>query len=674
MVEAATMYLHAWLCLYLLAPLTASSIERAAPSKADVLAAYEARKAKTGRDAGAQVELALWCEANGLSAERTKHLNRAVLSEPDNGLARGLLGQLDVNGRWDDPDAARAAMLADEAVARTLAEYDRRRAELETRDRTDVLASAHEAKKNGEHARAQEMRDWYSRKTAPEHVKLGMWCEKNGLKAEAMAHFTQAVVLDPYRETTWKHLGYVKRDGRWISRDQAEAARIEAAAQQKADRYWEPQLRRWKAWLSEKSRLADAQSRLSEISEPRVVAAVMRVLGRGGESEQLVALEIFSRIESAAATRHIARLAVTSSSVKVRHGAALALRHREPRDYAGNLVDQIRPTMKYKVQPVGGPGSPGALLVETPRFKALRTYDAPPAFELGPNFFGYVGYDPNGLPVVVRGRELMDMARKSPGLQAAQLAAIEARTMQMLNDANIKAANSQQSLVADVQAIEAQNADSAAGNAVITQVLKSALDDVPSSLKDDDENGWHTWWFDKLGYRYETPPQTQIQFVDTSPQYPPPRVYSCFAAGTLVRTRDGRKPIETVLVGDQVLTQDVTNGSLGFHPVTVLHHNAPSATIRVVLDNGDALVASIYHRFWLAGVGWKMARELRRGDTLRALNGVAKIVSAEPGEVVPVYNLDVALARTFFVGNHDALVHDNTLPDPRQKAFDLVAK
>ena len=65
-----------------------------------------------------------------------------------------------------------------------------------------------------------------------------------------------------------------------------------------------------------------------------------------------------------------------------------------------------------------------------------------------------------------------------------------------------------------------------------------------------------------------------------------------------MRTRDGRKPIETVLVGDQVLAQDVTTGSLGFHPVTVVHHNAPSATIRLALDNGDALVASIYHRFW----------------------------------------------------------------------------
>jgi hypothetical protein len=69
-----------------------------------------------------------------------------------------------------------------------------------------------------------------------------------------------------------------------------------------------------------------------------------------------------------------------------------------------------------------------------------------------------------------------------------------------------------------------------------------------------------------------------------------------------------------------------------------------------------------------------MARELKPGDTLRTYAGLARIVSTEPGQVVPVYNLDVAGARTIYVGSHDALVHDNTLPDPRQKPFDQVAK
>ena len=39
---------------------------------------------------------------------------------------------------------------------------------------------------------------------------------------------------------------------------------------------------------------------------------------------------------------------------------------------------------------------------------------------------------------------------------------------------------------------------------------------------------------------------------------------------------------------------------------------------------------------------------------------------------MPVFNLDVAGARTFFVGMKDALVHDNTLPDSHLEPFDAA--
>src|SRR5262249_47472631 len=128
--------------------------------------------------------------------------------------------------------------------------------------------------------------------------------------------------------------------------------------------------------------------------------------------------------------------------------------------------------------------------------------------------------------------------------------------------------------------------------------------------------------------------------------------------------------IEGVRVGDQVLAQEVVSGALGFQPVTAVHRNAPSETIVVRLDNGDVLTASIYHRFCRAGSGWAMARERKAGDGVRTRGGCGRVVSAEPGSVVPVFNLDVAQAHTFFVGDHDTLVHDNTLPDAHQKPFD----
>jgi hypothetical protein len=237
----------------------------------------------------------------------------------------------------------------------------------------------------------------------------------------------------------------------------------------------------------------------------------------------------------------------------------------------------------------------------------------------------------------------------------------------MLASAQLKAAAAQQGLAADVMDIETCNAETTVTNARVTTILKTTLD-LTEDLKDD-EDAWHAWWYDQLGYKYEPPPQIRAA-LNASPPSAGPTITSCFVAGTPVRTIDGRRPIEGLHVGDQVLCQDATTGELSFQPILVVHHNAPSQTLRVRLDTGDTVVPSIYHRFWRAGHGWAEARYLKAGDVLRTLGGRAKVEVIEPAETVPVYNLDVAGGRTFFVGKSDALVHDNTLPQTHLRPFD----
>ncbi len=67
-----------------------------------------------------------------------------------------------------------------------------------------------------------------------------------------------------------------------------------------------------------------------------------------------------------------------------------------------------------------------------------------------------------------------------------------------------------------------------------------------------------------------------------------------------------------------------------------------------------------------------MARDLKEGDRIRTLDGPSAVASIERGKVVLVYNLDVAEDGDFFVGRGGVLVHDNTLPDLREKPFDAV--
>ena len=126
------------------------------------------RRAKTsvGRDAEAHVRLALWCEAHGLQAERLKHLALAVLTDPTNATARGLMGLVAYRGRWQRPEAVAEKVKADEALA----------------------AGAGRVQRAGASGR----------RTPP--TPSGSWrsgARRTGLKAEAQAHFATVVRLDP---------------------------------------------------------------------------------------------------------------------------------------------------------------------------------------------------------------------------------------------------------------------------------------------------------------------------------------------------------------------------------------------------------------------------------------------------------------------------------------------
>jgi hypothetical protein len=239
-------------------------------------------------------------------------------------------------------------------------------------------------------------------------------------------------------------------------------------------------------------------------------------------------------------------------------------------------------------------------------------------------------------------------------------------------------------LDSDVAAIDQYNQGLAEINDRVLPVLRdvSGLDLGAKPLE------WRKWYVNLVGYQLNlaqssenptvvenVPLAYQPQAVPIGQIWSPAigiRIMSCFGPGTPVRTLTGLEPIETLKVGDPVLTQSTKTGALAYRPIVAVHHNPPSKTFRVSLG-GETVVSSEFHRFWKAGQGWVMARDLKVGDPIRTLDGPVTVTSIERGEVVPVYNLDVAEDGDFFVGRGGALVHDNTLPDLREKPFDAVA-
>lgn len=655
----------------LCASLLASSPASATPPAATERQQYEAAKASAGKDADAHVKLALWCETHGLNAEHTKHLAIAVLLNPNHARARGLLGLVAHGGAWLAPDRIRAKLNADELLTAKLAQYNARRAEL------DALVSYERERLE----RSRSERNWVKERIAqrrldqklvPAHVKLGMWCEQAGLKAEAVAHFTAAAQLDPFHDATWKHLGYVKHHGRWLSHEQIAAEEREALAQRQADRHWEPILKRWKERLADPHRAGEAKAQLAHLTEPRAVPAIVRVFGHMVSAEEPPAVRLLRQINDPASTNALASLAIYHPDTAVQKASVAVLRSREPRDFVGSLVEMIRDPITYVFKPVLGPGSTGKLVVDSPRYHIERTYEAPPAFQLGSTFSGFVGCDANGVFVVAQGIELSHLRaierRKAYGDEIAEIRAIEARTAELVARANFTAAALQQRLAADVQDIEIYNASAAFSRERVIPVLEGATgaDGIKS-----DEDSWRVWWYDRIGYRYEPPPPVSIT-DNLAPVSYVPYFTTCFVAGTPVQTLDGPRAIETLRVGDQVLNQSETTGALSFQPVVGIHHNEPDQTLRISLDDGAVLTSSVYHRFWRAGKGWTMARELKHDDTLRTLRGLRRVVSIISAPSAPLFNIDVAENHTFFVGKSSVLVHDNSLPNPRLQPFDSV--
>ena len=258
-----------------------------------------------------------------------------------------------------------------------------------------------------------------------------------------------------------------------MTREQIAADEKDGDAQRKADKRWEPLLRKWKSSLGEKARRDEAEQALANVVDPRAVPSIMRVFGAGPPAHQLIAVSILGRIDSPAAAKELARLATLNDNESIRQAAIAALKGHVLRDYVEDLIAMFQSKVVYEVQPVQGPGSTGSLAVDTPRFHLVRTYDAPPAFTLASTFRGTVGYDANGMPFVAAGVE-MDRIRRIPfyGAQLGAVAAIEARTQELLATANLKAANAQRQLAADVSSIDTFNSESAILNQRIMGVLQ----------------------------------------------------------------------------------------------------------------------------------------------------------------------------------------------------------
>jgi SCP1.201-like deaminase/Pretoxin HINT domain len=185
------------------------------------------------------------------------------------------------------------------------------------------------------------------------------------------------------------------------------------------------------------------------------------------------------------------------------------------------------------------------------------------------------------------------------------------------------------------------------------------------------------------GFKYATPRQTPSQRNS-----PPTNSTSstCFPAGTLVATQDGRRAIESIGPGERVWAYDFSINDWRLCQVTRTfhhHHEGMAASIQI---QDEVIEATFGHPFWVVrGEGledrprgehlvredetitlegrWVDAGDLRAGDELVLIDGrivpVREVVLQSFDEIV--YNFAVDQLRCYAVGISGVLVHNQNM-------------
>jgi hypothetical protein len=227
----------------------------------------------------------------------------------------------------------------------------------------------------------------------------------------------------------------------------------------------------------------------------------------------------------------------------------------------------------------------------------------------------------------------------------------------------------QEAIVAEQQVAQANEASAALNERIVATLTRATEQDFGNEPRK-----WWDWWQDHTDY-YRGQPRPVYETQDVTNQYVvPPTQCECFARGTPVWTKTGQRPIETLELGDLVLAQNVDSGELSYRPIIGRTVRPPSELLDVTFG-GETLRTTRGHMFWVAGIGWQMAKELKKGANLQGVTGAARVQAAESASQEEAYNLVVADFNTYFVGESGVLVHDNTPRTPtRATVPGLAAK
>jgi hypothetical protein len=505
--------------------------------------------------------------------------------------------------------------------------------------------------------------------TPADELELARWCRRSDLDEEALVHWTRVLSANPDNREALRAVKLRWHDGQLMAPGDRRTARQEDAAAAQSLRRWSSTVAVWMRALSDRYGMPPAEviDEIQSVTDVAAIPAVERVtlivepsLIRGPAPQRLSvafvnALRDMPEVE---ATNSLLRYAVVSPFDEVRSAATRELKYRPLSDVVPTLLEGLAAPIDISVRV--DTGIDGSVT-----YRQNIYQQGPLADRLHSTTRSIV---PPGSPFA----ELVNQAAADAVMQSWGATSSSDPFRAVSNAGAQRAARSYENeIVKNEQQARAVNEKLAAMNERIVAVLTSVTDQSFGN----NPRQWWDWWQDYTDYDrsrerpiYETREESGVY---VRPERP---AYECFVRGTPVWTKTGRRPIESLAVGDLVLSQNVNSGEIAYKPV-LLRTLRQAGPVVEIATSKEKFRSTRGHPLWVDGAGWRMAKELEAGANLHALAGQPCVESVEPATNAETYNLVVADFNTYFIGTNGVLVHDNTPRRPTRCIVPgLVAK
>lgn len=522
--------------------------------------------------------------------------------------------------------------------------------------------------------------------TADGHLAMARWCLSRKMVDQARAHLSRILDFAPEHPGARNALGFVQVGGRWLSPQEMEKMQMSAQAKSDSINKYAKKIAALIDKLKSKNPKDQEAARTEFLAfkQADAVGAVEAAFATPDPAAAKLLIEWMQQIDTPDSSLVLLRYSLLHPEQGIRDLAIDKLVGRPLHDFVPEMLKMLSSPISSMVMPV---------------------YDRQGRLTGYRQAFAREGFGDKDVQVIDKGVQRITPRPYFPGFSARFDARATAQAQQALE------ADIQQQAAAEVQAREREVQRQ---NELIKQVndrIGEVIAKVSGKPKTDDATEMWKWWDDYNETEYQTYKPDRYRRSTSVSTYINPMVYEvrpspprpnvtvtrvanpgissgagggglipeCFVAGTPVITQTGPQAIETILPGDLVLNRDMISGALRWQPVLKRTQRPPGKTLAITVgDSSDKIETyrcSTGHLFWVSGLGWKKASELQPGQILHGAKSPIRITSVEAQPAAQTYNLEVADAPNYFVGQHMILTHDVTPRETNRQAFpgqDLV--